>query len=514
MDVDLSKVAPEDLPRVKALLAELVEYNKYNKYLTDFFDSAYAWQKRVAELTGSKTVIGTISANRVGKSEIGCAILTCHLTGIYPSWWEGKRYTKPVKAIAACLNSDLNKTVLQNKLFGTSNWRLKSEIGTGMIPKEYINTKSCVTGGRGDDISRISIKHKNGGYSELYFRAYSQGREAAQGVEADVILVDEQPKDDFWEECLTRLATTEGHVICSFTPLEGMTGLVEELWGLPDAENSPVDKFGSKYREDKSWAMIRASWDDITHINEDTKATLAKGYAAHSRDARIYGIPIAGHGRVYPHPISSITFDWREDRVPDHLPHLIGIDVGHGEGRDPSAAVMVAWDEDNDIVYLVDCATGPTNTTRDLARLITKLDHTVPVIWPNDANRQSMNSPSTIVDQLREMKINLTGNPFLNPKGADGKTNNFKAPGINHINERFYDGKLWISNHDNNAPLLHELEQYSYLENGKLQDGRDDIMDAMRYAVMGLIQGLGEPLQGDSWDQYDTFEEEYHFNSY
>ena len=511
MDIDLSKVSPEDLPRVKALLADVAEHQKYNTHLGVVLDQAYDWQKRVAELTGTHTVIGTISANRVGKSEIGCAILACHLTGYYPNWWKGKKYTKPIKSIAACLNSDLNKTVLQSKLFGTSNWRVKGDIGTGMIPKEAIHMKSCVTG-RGDDISRISIKHKSGGYSELYFRAYSQGREAAQGVEADVILIDEQPKDDFWEECLTRLATTNGHVICSFTPLEGMTGLVEELMTLPESKDAPKDKFGAKYKEDSSWAMVRASWDDITHITDETKETLKKGYAAYSRDARVYGIPIAGHGRIFPYSLSEVSYDHRETIVKETLPHLIGIDIGHGTGRDPSAAVMVAWDEELDIIYIVDSWAEATNTTRDLGRLIARLDHTLPVIWPNDAGRQSMNSASTVAQQLREMKINLTNKPFMNPRGADGKKNNFKAPGINHINERLAEGKLRISTKGSNLMLREQFEQYAYTETGKIQDGKDDLMDAMRYAVMGIIQGYGEPLMDYGWDEDE--ESDFHYNSY
>ena len=110
--------------------------------------------------------------------------------------------------------------VLQEKLIGTNNWRLKAERGSGMIPRDFIINESAVTG-RGDDLGSIKIRHITGGMSEILFRSYSQGREAAQGFQADIIMIDEQPKDDFWSESLVRTAATNGQVVCSFTPLLG-----------------------------------------------------------------------------------------------------------------------------------------------------------------------------------------------------------------------------------------------------------------------------------------------------
>ena len=97
MEIDLSKVAPEDLPRVKQLLQEVAYHEKYATHLAKFLEQAYDWQKQVVEFTKDKTVVGTISANRVGQTEIGCAIIACHLTGYYPDWYKGKRFKKPVK---------------------------------------------------------------------------------------------------------------------------------------------------------------------------------------------------------------------------------------------------------------------------------------------------------------------------------------------------------------------------------------------------------------------------------
>ena len=414
--------------------------------------------------------------------------------------------------MVAGVDSNHNKNVLQDKLLGSNNWRLKAERGKGMIPRDFIIDEAAVTV-RGDDLTAVKIKHITGGMSEIIFRAYSQGREAAQGFQADQILIDEQPKDDFWSESLVRTAATNGQVICSFTPLKGMTGLVEELMSLPAQKDAPEDKFGAKYKSGDGWAMVRATWDDINHISEDDKKQLRKGFAAYEADARTYGMPVAGHGRIFPYQAGDITYNEREVTINESWPHLVGIDIGHGHGRDPSAVVQACWDEEKDIIYIRRCYMEPTDTTREMARLIVKADHESPVAFPPDANRTAMNSPLTVAQQLRELNINLLLKPFLNPKGADGKRNNHKMPGITHINERFAERRLLICDRLCKQ-LLGEIEQYSYTDTGKVQDGKDHCIDAFRYAVMSIIQGFGQPLRKDPWGDYEDENEDYHFQSY
>ena len=292
-----------------------------------------------------------------------------------------------------------------------------------------------------------------------------------------------------------------------------MTGLVEELMSLPAQKDAPEDKFGAKYKSGDGWAMVRATWDDINHISEDDKKQLRKGFAAYEADARTYGMPVAGHGRIFPYQAGDITYNEREVTINESWPHLVGIDIGHGHGRDPSAVVQACWDEEKDIIYIRRCYMEPTDTTREMARLIVKADHESPVAFPPDANRTAMNSPLTVAQQLRELNINLLLKPFLNPKGADGKRNNHKMPGITHINERFAERRLLICDRLCKQ-LLGEIEQYSYTDTGKVQDGKDHCIDAFRYAVMSIIQGFGQPLRKDPWGDYEDENEDYHFQSY
>ena len=508
MDIDYDSLDLDD-PAIAEALVSAEKEVKYNSRLYDFFEQAYPWQQKAIEMADENRVVGVIASNQSGKSEVASSIVTALATGIIPSWWKGRKYDRPVKIMVAGVDGNHNKNVIQEKLIGTNNWRIKADRGTGMIPKDYIIEESAVTV-RGDDLSAIKIKHVSGGSSEIIFRAYSQGREAAQGFQADCIMIDEQPKDDFWAESLVRTAATGGFVICSFTPLLGMTGLVEKLFVLPALPDSPEDKFGKKYKTEEGWAMVRATWEDIEHISENDKKQLRKGFAPYEADARTFGMPIAGHGRIFPFQRSEIIYSPADTVIPETLPHLVGIDIGHGHGRDPSAAIQVAWDKEKDILYITESNLDSTDTTRDMAKLIMKTDHQSPVAWPPDAGKASMNASSSVAQQLREMNVNLLGKPFMNPKGADGKRNNYKNTGILEINQRFSEGRLKIN--ENCVPLLNEIEQYSYTESGKIQDGRDHCIDAMRYAIMSIIQDLGAPLQNHGWDDEDDFD--YYFNSY
>jgi phage terminase large subunit-like protein len=74
------------------------------------------------------------------------------------------------------------------------------------------------------------IRHVSGGRSYLLFANYTQEVRQLQGFKLDLAVFDEQPPDDFFSEIVTRTATTQGQVLCSFTPLKGLNGLVSKFW--------------------------------------------------------------------------------------------------------------------------------------------------------------------------------------------------------------------------------------------------------------------------------------------
>lgn len=163
-----------------------------------------------------------LAANRIGKTEaVGGYELTLHLTGLYPDWWEGRRFAKRVKAWAAGDTSRTVRDILQEKLLGPPGSH-----GTGLIPRDWL-AKTTPKPGVADAIESIFVRHISGGYSVVQLKSYETGRESFQGTEQDVIWLDEEPPIDVYAEALLRTMTTNGLVMCTFTPLNGLSDVVQ-----------------------------------------------------------------------------------------------------------------------------------------------------------------------------------------------------------------------------------------------------------------------------------------------
>lgn len=170
-------------------------------------------------------------ANRVGKTEtMGGYETAVHLTGIYPTWWEGRRFDGPVRFWAAGKTNETTRDIVQAKLFGKIKFEggKKGVAGTGLISKECIGSIVWKQGVQ-DLIDVVQIKHDKGGWSELGIKSYQQGRGSFEGTEREGIWLDEEPPMDIYGECLIRTATTGGMVYTTFTPLEGVSEVVMQF---------------------------------------------------------------------------------------------------------------------------------------------------------------------------------------------------------------------------------------------------------------------------------------------
>lgn len=175
-----------------------------------------------------------LAANRVGKTEgVGAYETTLHLTGEYPAWWEGRRYRRPIKAWAAGDTSKTVRDIIQDKLLGPPG-----QLGTGIIPGDAIyDTRRRE--GVADAVEIVYVRHTSGGLSILKLKSYDQKRQAFQGTEQDVIWLDEEPPLDIYSECLLRIMTTNGLLMLTFTPLNGLSDVVLEF--LPDGRMEPTN---------------------------------------------------------------------------------------------------------------------------------------------------------------------------------------------------------------------------------------------------------------------------------
>lgn len=166
-----------------------------------------------------------LAANRIGKTVVGAYEMTCHLTGLYPPWWVGRRFDRAIKAWAAGDTSKSVREIIQPKLVGDYG-----RIGSGMIPAHCLAHISHKSGSPGA-VDTVWVKHVTGALSTLTLLSYEQKREAFQGTSRAVVWLDEEPDEDIATECLLRTMDTPdlpggGLLILTFTPLRGMTKLV------------------------------------------------------------------------------------------------------------------------------------------------------------------------------------------------------------------------------------------------------------------------------------------------
>ena len=95
-----------EMETLKTALEEQERRKKFGGHLTQWFldegpfrYQAYPKHMEFFKQGANNTERLFMAANRVGKSVGGAYEATCHLTGLYPHWWEGKRF----KILRTCI---------------------------------------------------------------------------------------------------------------------------------------------------------------------------------------------------------------------------------------------------------------------------------------------------------------------------------------------------------------------------------------------------------------------------
>lgn len=187
---------------------------------------------------------GLFGGNRTGKTHCGTYEDTLHLTGLYPEWWEGRRFDHPINAWVATDTAKNVRDILQEKFCGEPG--VPQLFGTGMIPIDLFASEPTTKHGLANAIETVHVHHHtNGiydGVSTLAFKSYDQGRQAFQGTQQDLIHPDEEPKIEIYTECSLRLLSTvpgerNGALVLTETPLLGVSQLMISF--MPELNPEP-----------------------------------------------------------------------------------------------------------------------------------------------------------------------------------------------------------------------------------------------------------------------------------
>ncbi len=391
------------------------------------------------------------AGNQMGKTWAGAAEMAMHLTGQYPDWWTGRRWDRPIKAWAGGKDGMTVRDTIVQLLCGPPGER-----GTGYIPGDALVDISPARG-IADGVDSISVRHVSGGLSRVTFKTYDQGRERWQGATLDLVWFDEEPPSDIYSEGLTRTNATGGIVYMTFTPLLGMSEVVMRFLGKDKTSD----------RHDTNITI-----DDALHIPAEKRQQIIDSYRPHEREARIRGTPMQGEGLIF--PISEASISVEPMPIPKHWAQLGALDFGW---QHPTAAVRIAWDRDNDRVWIVDAYSQSEQPVPVHAAALRRWGREMLWAWPRDGLNDTAVGLN-LAAQYRNEGLRMLQH---HAQFEDGSVS--VEAGISEMLTRMQTGRLKVFR--TLSDWFEEFRLY-HREDGKVVKLRDDLMSATRYGIMSL----------------------------
>lgn len=463
----------QTLTELAALLEEVERRKKYNRIKYVFPDEGeYSRDKYAAAIAFFKAgkdhrARCLIAGNRCGKSFDATVECVYHLTGDYPKWWEGKVFKEPTRIWGAGITNETTKEIIQELLLGSF-----LDQGSGLIPKADI-IKVVNKPGNPECVQSIYVRHRThgveDGMSVITLKSYDQGPSKFQGTSQHVIWLDEEPDQyKVWEECFMRTAKTStfpgGMIMLTFTPLFGLSEVVKNF--LPGGR-FPTDHVNPA----NGYWVGQITWDDVPHLDTETKNDLLKGIAPWLREARTKGIPQLGSGAIYPVAESDISV--QPFPIPPHWPKVYGMDVAFAQNK--TAAVWVAQDPNSNVWYLYDEYYVGREEPPLHARSISARGKFIPGVIDPSSNHMSRTDGSRLLNQYLDLGLNL--------RMAD---NSLEA-GLTLVWTMLACGQLKVFSTCQN--WFTEFRTYHKDDKGKVAANQaDDLMDATRYVCMSGLQ--------------------------
>ncbi|MGE5148493.1 MAG: hypothetical protein ACM3II_00110 [Rhodospirillaceae bacterium] len=210
--------------------------------------------------------------------------------------------------------------------------------------------------------------------------------------------------------------------------------------------------------------VVQATWDDVPHIDDAAKRSLADSYPPHERDARMRGVPQLGAGAIYPVPESEIIcdpFEW-----PYYWRQVYALDVGWNR----TAAVWAVYDGEHGIAYLTSEHYRGGAEPAIHAQAIRARGDWIPGVIDPAARGRGQHDGSDLMTMYGDLGLHLTA--------AD----NSVETGIYEVWTRLSTGRLKVFS--TLANWRAEYRLYRRDDRGRIVKQDDHLMDATRYLVM------------------------------
>lgn len=447
--------------QLRDLLETLEAVEQRKKFHKIDFYTPYPKQRQFHDLGATKRERLLMAGNQVGKTYSAAAEISFHLTGDYPSDWNGRTFDKAVTSWIGGETSLLVREAPQRLLCGKAG--VDAEFGTGLIPKDCFVGRPSLARGVTDAYDTIQVTHRtNGvedGVSTASFKSYEQGRAKWQAGTVDIIWGDEEPPDDVYGEMLARITATKGMILITFTPLKGRTKVVMRYMDEPSPDR----------------VVVSMTIEDAQHISPEERKKIVAGYGKHERDARARGIPLLGSGVIFTEAEENISETGIRD-IPSYWAKLWAIDFGIGEDH-AFAAVLLLWDRDKDIVHVHHTIRMVGAIPLQHAAAMKAVGADVPVAWPQDGVAREKSGNVVAGLYMKE------GLRMLPEHATFSKGGYSTEAAIKEIEMREATGRFKVAA---NLQDYFEERRFYHRKDGLVVHLKDDILSATQKGIMML----------------------------
>ncbi len=222
--------------------------------------------------------------------------------------------------------------------------------------------------------------------------------------------------------------------------------------------------------------MVQAGWDDVPHLDGQTKRELLDSTPPYLQEARSTGKPGLGSGAIYPVPLDEVLEDPFE--IPAHWPRAYALDVGWKR----TAAIWGALDRTSDTWHLFTEHYRGKAEPSIHATAIKARGEWIPGIIDPAARGRSQEDGSQLIQKYTDLGL------LLNP------AKNAVEAGLYECWNRLSTGRLKVFRTLQNWRAEYTL--YRRDEDGNIVKDFDHLMDAMRYLIM-TGKGLAIPVPVD-----------------
>lgn len=359
-----------------------------------------------------------------------------------------KTHDGPFFCWVACPGEKQLETVILQKI---REWMPKDQLRGGDFDKAYSRS--------------LQILHlANGGW--IGFKTYGQDPFLYAGSALHMVLFDEEPPEEIFEECKMRVIDYDGQLAFSMTPTEGLSWMYDKVW---------------ERRHEDLFEVIVADMDDNPHLPEAAKQAALDGLTEEQKQARKEGRFVHFAGMVFP--------EFR-DQLHVCAPPMPGtvqqqsVVVGIDPGIRWTGVSFTAFDDENCALTFDELYLEQHTVDRLVAAIQERnrywgIEPSFYVIDPSARNRTQINADSTEAELQRHGIYCVHGQ-------------NDRENGINTMKQRLQ-GATWLIS--TACPrLLWELQRYKYdprAENKFEVVKKDDhVLDSVRYALMSRAWGV------------------------